>query len=80
MGGPRPLPVSGLNSPDSPVFKKGAVLFGLHEARDQLANGAVPVLVEGPTLGRAQVGLVTTCWTWPMADRTRKARAISMMP
>lgn len=37
-----------LNSPDSPVFKKGAVLFGLHEARDQLANGAVPVLVEGP--------------------------------
>ena len=37
-----------LNSPDSPVFKKGAVLFGLHEARDQLADGAVPVLVEGP--------------------------------
>jgi len=37
-----------LNSPDSPAFKKGAILFGLHEARDQLANGAVPVLVEGP--------------------------------
>ncbi len=37
-----------LNSPDSPVFKKGALLFGLYEARDQLANGAVPMLVEGP--------------------------------
>jgi DNA primase catalytic core len=37
-----------LNSPDSPVFKKGDVLFGLHEAREQLSQGAVPVLVEGP--------------------------------
>lgn len=37
-----------LNSPDGSVFKKGAVLFGLHEARDHLAHGAVPVLVEGP--------------------------------
>ena len=36
-----------LNSPDSAVFKKGDVLFGLHEARDQLGQGAVPVLVEG---------------------------------
>ena len=37
-----------LNSPDSAVFKKGDVLFGLHEARDQLGQGAIPVLVEGP--------------------------------
>jgi len=36
-----------LNSPDSAVFKKGEVLFGLHEAREQLGQGAVPVLVEG---------------------------------
>ena len=37
-----------LNSPDSAVFKKGNVLFGLHQARHQLGQGAVPVLVEGP--------------------------------
>ena len=37
-----------LNSPDSAVFKKGDVLFGLHEARDQLGLGATPVLAEGP--------------------------------
>ena len=37
-----------LNSPDSAVFKKGDVLFGLHEARHQLGQGAIPVLVEGP--------------------------------
>lgn len=37
-----------LNSPDSAVFKKGDILFGLHEARDQLGQGAIPVLVEGP--------------------------------
>jgi hypothetical protein len=28
----------------------------------------------------AQAGLVTACRTWPMADRTRKASVISMMP
>ena len=37
-----------LNSPESATFKKGEVLFGLHEARSQLAHGAMPVLVEGP--------------------------------
>jgi DNA primase len=37
-----------LNSPETPAYTKGDVLFGLHEARDQLAHGAVPVIVEGP--------------------------------
>lgn len=37
-----------LNSPDSPAYRKGDVLFGLHEARSQLAHGATPVLAEGP--------------------------------
>ncbi|MGH3246655.1 MAG: toprim domain-containing protein, partial [Trebonia sp.] len=37
-----------LNSPESANFKKGSLLFGLHQGRAALARGAVPVLVEGP--------------------------------
>lgn len=37
-----------LNTPETEVFRKGEVLFGLHEARAQLARNARPLLVEGP--------------------------------
>jgi DNA primase len=37
-----------LNSPQTTVYTKGDLLFGLHEAREQLACGAVPVIAEGP--------------------------------
>ncbi|WP_433333539.1 toprim domain-containing protein [Spirillospora sp. CA-294931] len=37
-----------LNSPDTPAFHKGELLFGLHETGDRLARGARPVIVEGP--------------------------------
>jgi DNA primase len=37
-----------LNSPETVAYTKGAILFGLHEARSQLAHGATPVIVEGP--------------------------------
>jgi DNA primase len=37
-----------LNSPETTAYIKGDLLFGLHEARDQLARGAVPVVAEGP--------------------------------
>lgn len=37
-----------LNSPETPLFQKGALLFGLYEVRDALAAGARPVVVEGP--------------------------------
>ena len=37
-----------LNSPQTAVYAKGNILFGLHQARDHLAAGAQPVLVEGP--------------------------------
>ncbi|GAA1892376.1 toprim domain-containing protein [Actinomadura bangladeshensis] len=37
-----------LNTPDTEVFRKGVVLFGLHEARAQLVRNARPLLVEGP--------------------------------
>ncbi|MFC6884495.1 MULTISPECIES: toprim domain-containing protein [Actinomadura] len=37
-----------LNGPDTELFHKGELLYGLHEARERLAGGARPVLVEGP--------------------------------
>lgn len=37
-----------LNSPDTALYRKGDVLYGLGQARAALAAGAVPVLVEGP--------------------------------
>jgi DNA primase len=37
-----------LNSPESAVFDKGSLLFGLSQGRAALARGAVPVVVEGP--------------------------------
>ena len=37
-----------LNSPSTSVYNKSAELFGLWEARDTLASGARPVIVEGP--------------------------------
>jgi DNA primase catalytic core len=37
-----------LNSPSTALYNKSEVLFGLWEARDALASGARPVIVEGP--------------------------------
>ena len=37
-----------LNSPESAVFHKGSLLFGLSQGRAALAGGAVPAVVEGP--------------------------------
>ena len=37
-----------LNSPETAGYRKGSLLFGLHHARPALAQGATPVLVEGP--------------------------------
>src|SRR5260370_28912747 len=37
-----------LNSPATVLYDKGQALFGLREARPALAQGAVPVIVEGP--------------------------------
>lgn len=57
-----------LNGPDTSLFHKGELLYGLHEARDRLAAGARPVVVEGPldaiavTLaGPAEYAAVATC-------------------
>ena len=52
---PRPRPPGNppevpkyLNSPETGSYQKGSLLFGLHQARDLLARGATPVIVEGP--------------------------------
>jgi len=37
-----------LNSPDTAIYRKGELLYGLSEATAALAAGATPVLVEGP--------------------------------
>ena len=37
-----------LNSPSTSIYDKGGVLFGLWQARNALASGARPVIVEGP--------------------------------
>jgi DNA primase len=37
-----------LNSPTTPLYRKGDVLFGLWEARTTLQSGAMPVITEGP--------------------------------
>ncbi len=37
-----------LNGPETSSYHKGSLLFGLHQARDLLARGATPVIVEGP--------------------------------
>ena len=36
-----------LNSPDSPVFNKSRVLFGLHKAKDAIARARAAIVVEG---------------------------------
>lgn len=36
-----------LNSPETALYHKGALLLGLYEHRHQLAAGAIPVIVEG---------------------------------
>ena len=46
--GARPTVPKYLNSPETVTFTKGDLLFGLHEARDALSHGALPVIVEGP--------------------------------
>jgi DNA primase len=62
-----------LNSPTTPIYRKGQSLFGLWEQRDQLRAGAQPVLVEGPLdvlavaaaahTGRRQLAGVAACGT-----------------
>src|SRR6266516_3476956 len=59
-----------LNSPGTGLYSKRAVLLGLWEARELLARGALPVIVEGPfdaiavtTAGSGRFAGVAPCGT-----------------
>ncbi|MFA1551786.1 toprim domain-containing protein [Actinomadura chokoriensis] len=47
-----------LNTPETALFHKGDILFGLHEVRPQLTQSARPLLVEGPL---DAIAVNTTC-------------------
>jgi len=51
-----------LNSPETPLFSKGRVLYGLHEARDALRERRRALVVEGYTDALAAHGFGLT-WT-----------------
>jgi DNA primase len=36
-----------INTPESPVFSKGKILYGLHAAREAMRKGEPPIVVEG---------------------------------
>jgi DNA primase len=70
-----------LNSPETGTYRKGELLFGLHEASGLLARGAVPVIVEGPfdaiavtTAGRGSFAGLAPCGT---ALTSRQAAALA---
>jgi DNA primase len=59
-----------LNSPETSLYKKGDLLFGLHDARSALMAGATPVIVEGPfdaiavtTAGAGRLAGLAPCGT-----------------
>ena len=59
-----------LNSPRTALYDKSTILFGLYEARDALAAGGRPVIVEGPldaiavtTAGQGRYVGVSPCGT-----------------
>jgi DNA primase catalytic core len=71
---PDQAPPKYLNSPDTPIYRKGEVLFGIAEQHDRIARGWPPVIVEGPTdtlaiwtaypaTGRTGLVAVATCGT-----------------
>jgi DNA primase len=70
-----------LNSPASPRFRKSALLFGLHEARDRLAEGGRPVLVEGPfdviAVSLAGHAAVAPCGTFCTAGQLAALAAVA---
>ncbi|MFC5744044.1 toprim domain-containing protein [Actinomadura rugatobispora] len=65
-----------LNGPDTAAYRKGELLYGLHEVRERLAAGtARPVVVEGPldaiavNLASGAYAAVATCGLAPTAGQ-----------
>ncbi|MFQ5477615.1 MAG: DNA primase [Candidatus Binatia bacterium] len=71
-----------LNSPESEIYSKGRLLYGLFEARDALRSADYVVLVEGYTdvIALHQAGLcnvVATCGTALSAEQVRLLKRYS---
>lgn len=60
-----------LNSPDTAIYDKGALLFGLAEQADRVAAGWPPVLVEGP---------IDTIAVWLSYARTGPPGRVGLAP
>ena len=67
-----------LNSPDSPVYHKGRILYGLWGARDALRKAGTAVLVEGymDVIALAQRGIQNTIATSGTALTPEQARLL----
>ena len=68
-----------LNSPETPIYRKNAVLFNLHRARTAMRQGNLAVLVEGymDVIGVWRAGVrnvVATCGTALTAQQVRIIR------
>ncbi len=52
-----------LNSPETPIFKKGEVLYGLYQAKESMRSKTKAILVEGyfDLLSLYQNGLINVC-------------------
>jgi len=71
-----------LNSPETPVYRKGAVLFGAGQAREGVRRTGRVVVVEGyfDVIALAQAGIggvVGTCGTAMTPDQARLLRRLS---
>jgi len=66
-----------LNSPETLLYRKSELLYGLGQSRSALSNGAVPVLVEGPFDAIAVTGLPGTRYvgTAPCGTALTEAQA-----
>jgi DNA primase len=76
-----------LNSPTTSLYDKSEILFGLWEARDALAAGARPVLVEGPfdaiavtIAGQGRLAGLAPCGTAFTARHTDALSRIADLP
>ncbi len=74
----RDPPAKYINSPESGIYKKGEILFGLHEARVELRRRDVALLCEGnfDVLALAQAGFANVCAPLGTAFTERQARLL----
>lgn len=68
-----------LNSPETPLFKKGEVLYGLYQAKESMRNKGEAVLVEGyfDLLSLFQSGVMNVCAPLGTALTEKQAMLIS---